>query len=272
MTENAVMSPQLEQNDASDALLRVRNVTRTFGSVTALESVSFDVRAGEVLGLVGDNGAGKSTIIKIISGMFPQSSGDIVFDGTPRHWSSPQQALGAGIETVYQDVGLAASLSITANIFLGRELVRPGLLGRMGFLNNSEMARIAQQDTAKTGIRLPHLETSVGNLSGGQRQAITIARSMSWARKLLILDEPTNHLGVHEVEELLRLIRHVRDEGVAVILISHTLAHIMAITDRIVVMRLGQAVAEHRTRETTTSAVVNDIVGATEAEIARSIN
>jgi simple sugar transport system ATP-binding protein len=230
MTENAVMSPQLEQNDASDALLRVRNVTRTFGSVT---------------GLVGDNGAGKSTIIKIISGMFPQSSGDIVFDGTPRHWSSPQQALGAGIETVYQDVGLAASLSITANIFLGRELVRPGLLGRMGFLNNSEMARIAQQDTAKT---------------------------MSWARKLLILDEPTNHLGVHEVEELLRLIRHVRDEGVAVILISHTLAHIMAITDRIVVMRLGQAVAEHRTRETTTSAVVNDIVGATEAEIARSIN
>ena len=272
MSDDAILSPQQKPNDAREALLSVRNVTRSFGSVTALENVSFDVRAGEVLGLVGDNGAGKSTIIKIISGMFPQSSGDIVFEGTPRRWNSPQQALTAGIETVYQDVGLAASLSITANIFLGRELVRPGLLGRMGFLNNGEMTRIAQQDTAKTGIRLPHLETTVGHLSGGQRQAITIARSMSWARKLLILDEPTNHLGVHEVEELLRLIRHVRDEGVAVILISHTLAHIMAITDRIVVMRLGQAVAEHRTRETTTSAVVNDIVGATEAEIARSIN
>jgi simple sugar transport system ATP-binding protein len=272
MTETALELPQARIDGAGDALLRVRNVTRTFGSVTALEGVTFDVRSGEVLGLVGDNGAGKSTIIKIISGMFPQTSGEILLEGTPRRWTSPQQALAAGIETVYQDVGLAASLSITANIFLGRELVRPGLLGRMGFLNNTEMTRIAQQDTAKTGIRLPHLETSVGNLSGGQRQAITIARSMSWARKLLILDEPTNHLGVHEVEELLRLIRHVRDEGVAVILISHTLAHIMAITDRIVVMRLGQVVAEHRTRETTTASVVNDIVGATEAEIARSVN
>jgi simple sugar transport system ATP-binding protein len=272
MTETTLELPPARISGAGEALLSIRNVTRTFGSVTALEGVTFDVRSGEVLGLVGDNGAGKSTIIKIISGMFPQTNGDIVLEGTPRHWASPQQALAAGIETVYQDVGLAASLSITANIFLGRELVRPGLLGRMGFLNNAEMTRIAEQDTAKTGIRLPHLETSVGNLSGGQRQAITIARSMSWARKLLILDEPTNHLGVHEVEELLRLIRHVRDQGVAVILISHTLAHVMAITDRIVVMRLGAVVAEHRTRETTTSAVVNDIVGATEAEIARSVN
>ncbi len=258
--------------NGSSPLLVLRNVTRTFGSVTALQDVSFDVHAGEVLGLVGDNGAGKSTIIKIISGMFPQSGGEVILEGTPRHWASPQQALAAGIETVYQDVGLAATLSITANIFLGREIVQPGLLGRMGFLDNRAMARIAQADTAKTGIRLPHLETTVGHLSGGQRQAITIARSMSWARKLLILDEPTNHLGVHEVEELLRLIRHVRDEGVAVILISHTLAHVMAITDRIIVMRLGQAVAEHTTRETTTSAVVNDIVGASEAEIARSLN
>jgi simple sugar transport system ATP-binding protein len=258
--------------NGSAPLLALRNVTRTFGSVTALRDVSFDVHSGEVLGLVGDNGAGKSTIIKIISGMFPQSGGEVILEGTPRHWASPQQALAAGIETVYQDVGLAATLSITANIFLGREIVQPGLLGRMGFLDNRAMAKIAQTDTAKTGIRLPHLETTVGHLSGGQRQAITIARSMSWARKLLILDEPTNHLGVHEVEELLRLIRHVRDEGVAVILISHTLAHVMAITDRIIVMRLGQAVAEHVTRETTTAAVVNDIVGASEAEIARSLN
>jgi simple sugar transport system ATP-binding protein len=264
--------PSPPETARSDSLLSLRNVSRTFGSVTALQDVTFDVRAGEVLGLVGDNGAGKSTVIKIISGMFPQTSGDVVLEGEPRRWVSPQQALAAGIETVYQDVGLAATLSITANIFLGREIVQPGLLGRMGFLDNAAMAKVARADTAKTGIRLPHLDTSVGNLSGGQRQAITIARSMSWARKLLILDEPTNHLGVHEVEELLRLIRHVRDEGVAVILISHTLAHVMAITDRIIVMRLGEIVAEHMTRETTTAAVVNDIVGATEAEIARSLN
>jgi simple sugar transport system ATP-binding protein len=260
-----------QNGSAALPLLALRNVTRTFGSVTALQGVTFDVRAGEVVGLVGDNGAGKSTIIKIISGMFPQTGGDVLLEGEPRHWSSPQQALAAGIETVYQDVGLASTLSITANIFLGREIVQPGLLGRMGFLDNRAMTEVAKADTAKTGIRLPHLETAVGSLSGGQRQAITIARSMSWARKLLILDEPTNHLGVHEVEELLRLIRHVRDEGVAVILISHTLAHVMAITDRIVVMRLGEVVAEHVTRTTTTSAVVNDIVGASEAEIARSL-
>ncbi|WP_284946690.1 ATP-binding cassette domain-containing protein [Acidisoma cladoniae] len=266
MTPNAPLKP------AGDVLLSLQHITRTFGSVTALHDVTFDVRAGEVVGLVGDNGAGKSTIIKIISGMFQQTSGEVILEGTPHRWTSPQQALGAGIETVYQDVGLASTLSITANIFLGREIVRPGLLGRLGFLDNVAMTRVAKEDTAKTGIRLPHLETTVGHLSGGQRQAITIARSMSWARKLLILDEPTNHLGVHEVEELLRLIRHVRDEGVAVILISHTLAHVMAITDRIVVMRLGEVVAEHVTRTTTTSAVVNDIVGATEAEIARNIN
>ncbi|WP_158802913.1 ATP-binding cassette domain-containing protein [Acidisoma sp. L85] len=269
---NLTAATNTDRKPAGETLLSLRNVTRSFGSVTALQDVTFDVRAGEVLGLVGDNGAGKSTIIKIISGMFPQTSGEVILEGKPRHWSAPQQALSAGIETVYQDVGLASTLSITANIFLGRELVKPGLLGRMGFLDNSAMTKVAREDTAKTGIRLPHLETTVGNLSGGQRQAITIARSMSWARKLLILDEPTNHLGVHEVEELLRLIRHVRDEGVAVILISHTLAHVMAITDRIIVMRLGQVVAEHSTRETTTSAVVNDIVGATEAEIARSVN
>ncbi|MBW4025211.1 MAG: sugar ABC transporter ATP-binding protein [Proteobacteria bacterium] len=264
--------PLANRTPAGEPLLSLRHVGRTFGSVVALSNVTFDIRAGEVLGLVGDNGAGKSTIIKIISGMFPQTSGEVILEGKPRHWTSPQQALSAGIETVYQDVGLAATLSITANIFLGREVVRPGLLGRMGFLDNGAMSKVAQADTAKTGIRLPHLDTTVGNLSGGQRQAITIARSMSWARKLLILDEPTNHLGVPEVEELLRLIRHVRDEGVAVILISHTLAHVMAITDRIVVMRLGEVVAEHVTRESTTAAVVNDIVGATEAEIARSLN
>jgi simple sugar transport system ATP-binding protein len=269
---NLTATSAADRKAPGEILLSLRNVTRSFGSVTALQDVTFDVRAGEVLGLVGDNGAGKSTIIKIISGMFPQTSGEVILEGTPRRWSAPQQALSAGIETVYQDVGLASTLSITANIFLGREIVKPGLLGRMGFLDNGAMTKVAREDTGKTGIRLPHLETTVGNLSGGQRQAITIARSMSWARKLLILDEPTNHLGVHEVEELLRLIRHVRDEGVAVILISHTLAHVMAITDRIIVMRLGQVVAEHHTRETTTSAVVNDIVGATEAEIARSVN
>jgi simple sugar transport system ATP-binding protein len=271
MADAEVSTPAFRK-PAGEVLLSLRHVSRAFGSVTALRSVTFDVRAGEVLGLVGDNGAGKSTIIKIISGMFPQTDGEVILEGRPCQWSSPQQALSAGIETVYQDVGLASSLSITANIFLGREIVRSGLLGRMGFLDNNAMSRVAREDTAKTGIRLPHLETTVGNLSGGQRQAISIARCMSWARKLLVLDEPTNHLGVHEVEELLRLIRHVRDEGVAVILISHTLAHVMAITDRIIVMRLGEVVAEHITRETTTSAVISDIVGATEAEIARSIN
>ncbi len=252
-------------------MLALKGIGKKFGSVTALSDVSFEVAAGEVVGLVGDNGAGKSTCVKIISGMFQASTGTILLDGEPHVWASPQQALSAGVETVYQDVGLASDLSIDANMFLGREIVLPGLLGRFGLLDTARMRAVAEQDTRKIGIHLPDLRAAVGNLSGGQRQAVAIARSISWARKLLILDEPTNHLGVAEVEEVLRLIRHVRAAGVAVVLISHTLAHVMAVTDRIVVLRLGSVAAQHVTCETTTSQIVHDIVGASETEIAASV-
>ncbi len=248
-------------------MLSLKNIGKRFGSLTALDDVAFRVDAGEVVGLVGDNGAGKSTCVKIISGMFQPGSGHIEFDGKPRVWASPHEALAAGIETVYQDVGLASHLSVDANIFLGREMKRPGILGRLGFLDNAGMRAAAEVDTRRIGIRLPDLGASVGDLSGGQRQAVAIARSISWARKVLILDEPTNHLGVVEVEEVLRLIRRVRDHGVAVVLVSHTLPHVMAITDRIVVLRLGRVAAQRITRETTTAEIVHDIMGASEAEI-----
>lgn len=252
-------------------MLSLKNVGKRFGSLTALDAVGFEVGAGEVVGLVGDNGAGKSTCVKIISGMFQPSSGHIDFDGQPRVWASPHEALDAGIETVYQDVGLASHLSVDANIFLGREMKLPGLLGRLGFLDNSGMRSAARADTHRIGIRLPDVGAAVGDLSGGQRQAVAIARSISWARKLLILDEPTNHLGVAEVEEVLRLIGRVRDQGVAVMLISHTLPHVMAVTDRIVVLRLGRVVAQHVTKETTTAQIVHDIMGASEEEIAAHV-
>ncbi len=246
-------------------LYEVRNVSKNYGSIVALEDVSMGVNAGEVVGLVGDNGAGKSTLVKVLSGVHQPSKGTIWLDGVERHWNSPHDAIEAGIETLYQDSGLAPHLSVSANVFLGRELTMPGILGWMGFLSQKAMDTTAHADLERVGIAVPSSNRSVSQLSGGQRQAVAIGRAIAWARKVIILDEPTNHLGARQAGELLHVIRAARDKGLGVIFISHTLPHVLEVTDRIVVLRLGRVVRDAPTSEFTADSLLGTITGLIES-------
>ena len=210
-------------------LLELRSISKSYGSVQALTDVSFKAHAGEVIGLVGDNGAGKSTLIKVISGVHAPDSGDLLVNGEARHWKSPHDSMAAGIETLYQDSGLAPHLTIGANIFLGRELVRSGPLGKLGFLDQRRMERQALEELDKVGISVPAGRKTVSDLSGGQRQAVAIGRAVMWAKNVIILDEPTNHLGARQSQEVLNVIRAAREQGLCVLFISHTLPHVLGI-------------------------------------------
>jgi simple sugar transport system ATP-binding protein len=245
--------------------LRLAGISKSYGPVKALQDVSLEVGAGEVLGLVGDNGAGKSTTVKIISGAISPDAGEIVFEGSRRHWASPREAQLAGIETLYQDMGLAPDLSVAANMFLGRELRRGGLLGRLGFFNARAMEDQATAALAQLKVKVPPGDYPVSDLSGGQRQAVAIAKSMTWARKLVLLDEPTNHLGVNGTREVLDLVRRIRDAGVSVVLISHTIPHVLSVADRIVVLWQGRVAASMRAVDATVESVVAEITGASAA-------
>lgn len=225
-------------------LYEVKNVTKSYGQVRALEDASIMLRAGEVVGLVGDNGAGKSTLIKVLSGVHRPDSGEILLDGQRRSWNSPREALDAGIETLYQDSSLAPHLTVSQNVFLGRELTVPGFLGRMGFLNSKKMDEEARKDLERVGILIPPSGRTVTQLSGGQRQAVAVGRAVAWARKVILLDEPTNHLGARQSIDVLNVITAAREQGLAVMLISHTLPYVLQVCDRIVVMRLGRVVAD----------------------------
>jgi simple sugar transport system ATP-binding protein len=245
----------------ADPLYEVRDVSKRYGNVVGLEGVDFAVRAGEVVGLVGDNGAGKSTLVKVLSGAHEPDAGAIVLEGKRRHWRSPHDALQAGIETLYQDAGIAPDLTVAANVFLGRELVQKGLLGRMGFLAEKAMREQAQKELERVGIALPSANRAVAKLSGGQRQAVAIGRAVAWASKVIILDEPTNHLGPRQSAEVLEVIRQARNKGLAVIFVSHTLPHIFAVADRIVVLRLGKVAADAPTSAFTHDSLVKTITG-----------
>ncbi len=237
------------------------NVSKSYGSVEALIDVNVQLHAGEVLGLVGDNGAGKSTLVKVLSGVHPPDSGKLFLEGRERRWSSPHDALAEGIETLYQDTGLAPHLTIGANVFLGRELLRPGLLGRLGFMAQREMERAALHELAQVGVEVKGSRKTVSDLSGGQRQAVAIGRAVAWARKVLLLDEPTNHLGARQALEVLNVIRAARDRGLGVIFISHTLPHVLQICDRIVVLRLGRVVRDASTSEFDAESLLGTITG-----------
>lgn len=243
------------------AIYEVRNIGKKYGHITALEDVSFAVGAGECVGLVGDNGAGKSTLVKILSGAHEPNSGEILLDGTPQHWKSPQDTLKAGIETLYQDSGIAPDLSVAANVFLGRETLRKGLLGRFGFLAEKEMREAARRELKGVGIAVPSSERAVSKLSGGQRQAVAIGRAVAWASKVIILDEPTNHLGARQSAEVLEVIKRAKANGLGVIFISHTLPHVFEVTDRIVVLRLGKVVADAATSSFTHDSLLKAITG-----------
>jgi simple sugar transport system ATP-binding protein len=242
-------------------LYEVQNVSKSYGSVVALNGVSLKIHAGEVIGLVGDNGAGKSTLVKVLSGAHQPSEGKVLLEGVERSWSSPRAALEAGVETLYQDSGLAPHLSVSSNVFLGRELYVKGILGKLGFLAKKQMDLVAHENLERVGIAVPQSNRSVSQLSGGQRQAVAIGRAVSWASKVIILDEPTNHLGARQAGEVLAVIKAAKERGLGVIFISHTLPHVLQVTDRIVVLRLGKIVADAPTSTFDAESLLGTITG-----------
>lgn len=246
-------------------LYEARHISKRYGSVVALDDVSFTLHAGEVVGLVGDNGAGKSTLVKVLSGVHSPDSGELVFEGIERHWKSPHEAIAAGIETLYQDAGLAPDLTIGSNVFLGREKFLPGILGRLGFLAQAEMEREARADLERVGITIGTTKRTVSQLSGGQRQAVAIGRAIAWARKVILLDEPTNHLGARQAGEVLTVMRAAKDRGLGVVFISHTLPHVLQVSDRIVVLRLGSVVRDAPASAFDAESLLGTITGLIEA-------
>ena len=246
-------------------LYEVRGVSKSYGAVNALSEASLCLHAGEVIGLVGDNGAGKSTLVKILSGAHQPTSGQILLGGEVVTWGSPSDAIAAGVETLYQESGLAPHLSVGANVFLGREKTKAGLLGKLGFLAQKAMDEEAHADLQRVGIAVPSSNRSVGELSGGQRQAVAIGRAVAWAKKVIILDEPTNHLGARQAGEVLAVIKAAKAQGLGVIFISHTLPHVLQVTDRIVVLRLGRVVRDAATSEFDADSLLGTITGLIEA-------
>jgi fructose transport system ATP-binding protein len=229
---------------AATVVLEARGLVKRFGSVVALDGADFEVRAGEILAVIGDNGAGKSSLIKVLSGASVPDAGEIRLDGAVVRFRSPADARAAGIETVYQDLAVAPALSIADNLFLGRELRRGGLAGSLlRWLDRPRMAAEAARHLDALGFRVQSITQPVETLSGGQRQGIAVARSAAFARHVVILDEPTAALGVRESGLVLELIRRVRDRGLSVVLISHNMPQVFELADRIHIQRLGRRVA-----------------------------
>ncbi|MFD4198396.1 MULTISPECIES: ATP-binding cassette domain-containing protein [Amycolatopsis] len=243
-------------------LLDARNLVKHYGSVEALRGASFQARAGEVTALIGDNGAGKSTLVKCLSGAEQPTSGEIRLDGRTVSLDSPVTARRLGIETVYQDLAVAPELDPAANLFLGREIRRKGVLGRLGMLDKAEMRRRAVEEFDRLGVSLQSTDVPIGSLSGGQRQSVAVARSVVWASKVVFMDEPTAALGVVQRERVLDVIRRVRDEGIAVVLISHNMPEVLSVADRVEVLRLGTRVARFVASETKLEDLVAAMTGA----------
>lgn len=228
----------------TESVLRAEGINKSFGAVQVLQGVNFEVRSGEVVALIGDNGAGKSTLINVLTGVFPPDSGEIFFEDEPVSFATPHEAREHGIETVYQDLAVAPQLNAVANIFLGREHRHSGLFGRMGFLDKSKMRRETEEQLQDLHVRLKSLEKPLSTLSGGQRQGVAVARAVMWASKVVIMDEPTAALGVAQVGMVLDLIKRVRETGIPVVFISHNMPHVFDVADRILVLHLGEMVAE----------------------------
>jgi D-xylose transport system ATP-binding protein len=237
--------------------LRLRGVSKSFGAVRALSNVDFEVYAGEVVGLVGDNGAGKSTLIKVISGVEPADEGEIFLEGQKVSIPNPPAANHLGIETVYQDLALCDNLDVVANLFLGRE--------ERSFLRSLDEIDMEKQGLSilqSLEVKIPSVRATVAMLSGGQRQSIAVAKSILRQAKVVLLDEPTAALGVVQTRQVLHLIRRLRDQGLAVVVISHNLADVFEVVDRVIVLRLGKRVGTFDIKTTTPEQVVAAITGA----------
>jgi fructose transport system ATP-binding protein len=230
-------------NTQGAPVLEASGLVKRYGHVTALAGADFELYAGEILAVIGDNGAGKSTLIKALSGAVRPDEGQILLDGAPVQFRTPLDARRAGIETVYQDLAVAPALDIASNIFLGREVRRHGPLGVVRMLDRPAMRREAAKQLSDLEIGIQSITQRVGDLSGGQRQGVAVARAAAWGKRVVIMDEPTAALGVKETGQVLDLIRRVRDKGLPVILISHDMPHVFELADRIHIQRLGRRAA-----------------------------
>ncbi len=231
-------------NTTPKLVLQGRGLSKRYGNVTALDGADFDLYDGEILAVIGDNGAGKSSLIKVLSGAVQPDSGTLTLDGNAVNFKSPMDARRAGIETVYQDLAVAPAMTITENLFLGREILKSGFMNRfLKLLDKREMLSQAKSHMAELQIGIRSMSQAVETLSGGQRQGVAVARSAAFARHVVIMDEPTAALGVKESAMVLDLIRRVKDRGLAVILISHNMPHVFELADRIHIQRLGSRIA-----------------------------
>ncbi len=260
------------QAPQGEPTLRLSGISKSFGAVQALRNVDFEVYSGEVVGLVGDNGSGKSTLIKAISGVNIPDSGTIYLNGKHVTITKPSDATNLGIETVYQDLALCDNLDVVANLYLGREerttvipfIVRP--------MNEISMERSARRVLQQLDVKIPSIRVPVASLSGGQRQSVAVAKTILRNAQVVLLDEPTAALGVAQTRQVLQLIRNLRDQGLAVVVISHNLADVFEVVDRVIVLRLGQRVATFDVRNTTPEQVVAAITGAEFGEILKNGN
>jgi len=238
-------------------LLRIERLRREFGAVVALEEVTLDVDPGDIVALVGDNGAGKSTVVKCIAGVYPPTAGQILLEGQPVRFSSPLDARGEGIEAVFQDLALADAQPVYMNMFLGRELVK----GPLRRLDREAMVTETQTLLDELDVRLDSPRATIRDLSGGQRQGVAIARAVQWAQRLVLMDEPTAALGVAETQRVEEVIRRMRDSGRAILMVSHSLDQVFRLADRVCVLRRGRQVGIRRTSETTGDEIVAMITG-----------
>jgi len=248
---------------SAPVVMEARGLVKRYGHVTALDGMDFELRAGEVLAVIGDNGAGKSSLIRALSGALVPDAGEILLDGRRVHFHSPIDARRAGIETVYQNLAVAPAMTIAENLFLGRELRRPGVLGRvLRMLDKERMRRESAAHLAELKIEIGSMSQPVETLSGGQRQGVAVARSAAFARHVIIMDEPTAALGVRESGMVLDLVRRIRDRGLPVVLISHDMPHVFELADRIHVARLGRRAAVLHPRRISMSDAVAVMTGA----------
>jgi ABC-type sugar transport system, ATPase component len=245
-----------EKNE--EPLLELKGIYKSFGAVQALNGVDFEVYRGEVVGLVGDNGAGKSTLIKCISGIFPIDGGEIRFEGNPVTINGPKDVAKLGIETVYQDLALCDNLDVVQNLYLGREATS----GVAKFMDEASMESRSSEVLKGLSVKIPNVRTRIASLSGGQRQSVAVARAVMWNSKLVMLDEPTAALGVAQTRMVLDLILNLKKQGLGVVVISHNLADVFQVVDRMIVLRLGRRVGTFYPKTTSNEQVVAAITGA----------
>jgi simple sugar transport system ATP-binding protein len=249
------------------ALLEARGIVRTYGSVIALDGADFDIEAGEITALIGDNGAGKSTLVKVLSGTEVAEDGTVHLDGKLVRFTNPSAAREHGIETVFQDLALCPHLDPVKNLYLGREIKRSGIAGLLGFMNRKTMRDGSVAAFQDLGATVRKLNEPVGNMSGGQKQSVAVARSAAWASKIIFLDEPTAALGVVQTANVLDLVRRVRDKGIGVVFISHSMPEVLEVADTVQVLRRGKRIAHYRSANTSLEELVGAMTGKLDGEM-----